>query len=762
MGQVTIINNASDYFTIRDSFTGLTTNKVETGVPLHLKAEIKGSIAPANKPRVSFPYFQYSDSQWNQHKFNSNIGNLCNWGTTAWFWSGVILPDYVTQIEFLLGEVPPTGTAPAASTTYPMYNDVEHLQCSIGWEHSPFDTGTGRINENQTWDEPSETMGGEPFDFVPHYMIILKPEPGYVWDTAPSMKFLCSTTGNVWQDIPQSCFHLQEDGLTYWVYGNPMDSTGNRFRGLRLLGSTKAAAPSKKTLTAAITNGTCVPANGTQFDIGTDVAITVQASSGYQFDTAPTVKVGTGTATPMTADPAGQKQTFKHTVANASEDIAVAGTATAIPTPGNHVFHSAIVNGTCNIPDGSEHADGTELNIRVEASSGYRFDTPPTVSIGGGDPVPMTDSTEQKIVFTYHVASMEADVMVAGTAVEIPAQQYPLRWGNMVHATCSLPDGHMFDRGENVQFTISAEEGYIFLASTPEVRFPDWTPPPHTLTRVSETEYRVDIQGVNGAVSISAVAQPDTPITRIFGIVSVFKPSIQNIADVCAQRFEREWNYESQSFIHDFGEYIVSIFRTFLDVAATTESTIALGPKDTNIAAPLVSELKTHVQMGEFTVSGLNGNALDYNAALTLYIPFIGDIHLDPAIYMNRTFSVELDMNNVTGDLMATIVCGNHVERHQGACRMDIPYILDKRWTGGFSGGLESLVDMTPTLTEVFPTQSGSLPESATDNRAGLVSSLPSGRYRAESVEFGTSPGDTLDLTDFEELERLLTTEFEI
>lgn len=101
------------------------------------------------------------------------------------------------------------------------------------------------------------------------------------------------------------------------------------------------------------------------------------------------------------------------------------------------------------------------------------------------------------------------------------------------------------------------------------------------------------------------------------------------------------------------------------DVAALptisyNEKSIILGRYDTHITGNLMTTNSTAVlDLGSIYIKEKYHNFLDYEpyTKINLYIPYIGSIELPPSIYMNRTVSVRIIVDFITGAATAVVYC---------------------------------------------------------------------------------------------------------
>ena len=82
------------------------------------------------------------------------------------------------------------------------------------------------------------------------------------------------------------------------------------------------------------------------------------------------------------------------------------------------------------------------------------------------------------------------------------------------------------------------------------------------------------------------------------------------------------------------------------------------------------------ISCGSVTISEYYGNYLDYNpyTRLTLFLPFVGEVQLDPDEVMNETVYVDYTVDCLTGEFVAFVSTSTKVlSQYQGNCASQVP-----------------------------------------------------------------------------------------
>lgn len=114
-----------------------------------------------------------------------------------------------------------------------------------------------------------------------------------------------------------------------------------------------------------------------------------------------------------------------------------------------------------------------------------------------------------------------------------------------------------------------------------------------------------------------------------------------------------------------------------------TTDTVHLGPLDLNVTTDKLLQTTSLQRMASFNLTRSNpkmpyyGNWRDYDCDITLMLPFIGSVELDPALYIGHTVNVDYIFDWRIGTVTAYISRDNFiVDSRSGTCGADIPLSL--------------------------------------------------------------------------------------
>lgn len=107
-----------------------------------------------------------------------------------------------------------------------------------------------------------------------------------------------------------------------------------------------------------------------------------------------------------------------------------------------------------------------------------------------------------------------------------------------------------------------------------------------------------------------------------------------------------------------------------------TSGTIHLGSYDTGITAQKLSNDFLKVSLGSLKVTRYYGSYLDYSpfTRISLILPYVGEVELDPDQVMEKTLSINYHINCVTGEFCAYVLADNNIiSTYTGNCARQLP-----------------------------------------------------------------------------------------
>lgn len=443
---------------------------------------------------------------------------------------------------------------------------------------------------------------------------------------------------------------------------------------------------------ASASNGTCV-ANPTNYIAsGTTINVTFTPDSGYSVDWDNVTITTVGAATVIIKDtettghftmPAGDvtiNPAFKKVL---QAGVQVSGYGGQATVSNEHPAQGDTVTITCYPNDGYEVDTVTSFDatIRLVSTNIYEF-TMPNVDVLAT----VTFKESQYITVTVEASSN-------GSISANPTSGYP---------------------GTTVNLTVAPNTGYqlrtlYVLAGTDSV----------PVTKVDDNHFTFTLPSFNVVVrsifnkigdtdpySPGGNSEPSTPggtgtfdnttmpITPpAMPAVSIVDTGLYTIFSLTQQQLNGFTNYlwsdlfsldTVTKFLNNATEHILSLHLLPLAVNATTSREIKFMGIGTGTSGLVVTNQYQQLDCGSVRLEEYYGSALDYNpwTKLTLYVPYCGEIALDPDEVMNQTVGLKYTIDILTGDCYANIsVGGTTMYQMTGNCALRLP-VSASNWVG--------------------------------------------------------------------------------
>lgn len=203
----------------------------------------------------------------------------------------------------------------------------------------------------------------------------------------------------------------------------------------------------------------------------------------------------------------------------------------------------------------------------------------------------------------------------------------------------------------------------------------------------------------NSSENIDIPTIPSVSISDT-GFVSVFNPTLTQVKALA----DYMWS----------GAFDVSLFKKVManpmdsiigfalipcEPSVSGVDTVKVGNIDTGVSMNAVSNQFVDVDCGLLELQEYWGNYLDYSpyTKITLILPFIGAVHLNPDDCMNKTIGIKYRIDILSGGCVAYITCnGSVMYQFTGSCSAQLPITnLDYR------GMISALVSIGTTAVGV-------------------------------------------------------------
>lgn len=159
------------------------------------------------------------------------------------------------------------------------------------------------------------------------------------------------------------------------------------------------------------------------------------------------------------------------------------------------------------------------------------------------------------------------------------------------------------------------------------------------------------------SITVKATASIITPVGVNYGAINVYRVTLENLDAFSKQRFF-EIKDDTQGIYEEvnLGIYVNRIKRIFTNVPVSGTDTLKCGNYNTGIAVQTPEKDVITLDFGSVVLTGINDNAEDYNAQISVFIPCRGFVSIDSK-YIGKTVNLSIKVNVITGDAVAFLSC---------------------------------------------------------------------------------------------------------
>ena len=228
----------------------------------------------------------------------------------------------------------------------------------------------------------------------------------------------------------------------------------------------------------------------------------------------------------------------------------------------------------------------------------------------------------------------------------------------------------------------------------------------------------VTINLTSGASQFSVYANADVvqpPTIKNYGAINVYIVTLENLDEFSKKRFFKPTGESDTGTTYsevNLGAYVNRIKRIFAAVPVGGDDVLKCGNYNTGIAVQTPEKDVLTLDFGNVELTGLNDNAEDYNAQISVFIPCRGFVAIDSK-YICKTVNLSIKVNVITGDAVAFLSCDDVTFQLEtfSLCR-DIIYktgtselnlIGGEQWDEQILFGLEPYVLITQNQTLTPP-----------------------------------------------------------
>ena len=121
---------------------------------------------------------------------------------------------------------------------------------------------------------------------------------------------------------------------------------------------------------------------------------------------------------------------------------------------------------------------------------------------------------------------------------------------------------------------------------------------------------------------------------------------------------------------------IISLHMLPFTPASSTAIEVTIGKYGSSVSMPPLTAQFTDVDCGSLTISEYWGNYLDYNpfTRLTIFLPYVGEVDLNPDEVMGQTLGVTYRVDNLTGAFVCFLYTSDKIlAQYNGCCALSVP-----------------------------------------------------------------------------------------
>lgn len=161
--------------------------------------------------------------------------------------------------------------------------------------------------------------------------------------------------------------------------------------------------------------------------------------------------------------------------------------------------------------------------------------------------------------------------------------------------------------------------------------------------------------------------------------ISTYAPTVTQLNDL-ADFMWSDWLSQGPTLSKIFADpsdAIISLHMLPFTPATATAVTVTIGSYSTGVSMdPLTLQFYT-IDCGELAIEEYWGNYLDYNpyTKLTLFLPYVGEITLNPDEVMGQTIGIKYRVDALTGAFVCFVTRADKkiLGEYQGNCALEVP-----------------------------------------------------------------------------------------
>ena len=601
--------------------------------------------------------------------------------------------------------------------------------------------------------------------------IRLTADSGYTFTTEPTGSFAYGGSTNQF-----TCTLSENNTIASYTLPHSMDTVSD-------ITVNAVATANVETADIVYSLNHCSNNGVTKYSSDTQSDIVLTAENGFEFTSQPTaVYTANGLSKTIKGIISDNKLTATITlqsgITGITTDISVTGNATAIVVPVTHIVNYTLSN--CTSSGETTYYDNTDLVITLTADTGYVFkaENLPRAywhsAIQGDSTVNATLQNNGKNAVITIPSGISYEITndtieISGTAESDGSNHTH----DILYTLSNAKHNNVTQYTDNgtVNIVLTADPDCLFSADNkPKIHytyiqdnpFAPTVPVTEDFTLSSDRKkatFTLSGYTISGNIEVTGIATVQTPVETDYGIITIYKPSAENLDAISRLRFTIGVDTEGLPQVGDIAQYISVLKKFYIDIPTTKSEPVKLQNYVlTDVVAPLIENDRMTIDCGSIKVQGLYNNAIDLKAETNIYLPFCNGLNsISTDKIMNKTVRLVYDVSLLNGQCVAKLydTANNVLATFNGDVSIDIPFMSD--WQTAINGKIGNNVQFLYGLTPFIQIKEQSAIESVygfKTYKPTILKNEINGYCEVENIELD---GINATLQEKEEITRLLS-----
>lgn len=601
--------------------------------------------------------------------------------------------------------------------------------------------------------------------------IRLTADSGYTFTTEPTGSFVYGGSTNQF-----TCTRSENNTIASYTLPHSMDTVTD-------ITVNATATANVETADIVYSLNHCSNNGVTKYSSDTQTDIVLTAENGFEFTSQPTaVYTANGLSKTIKGVISDNKLsatiTLQSGITGITTDISVTGNATAIVVPVTHIVHYTLSN--CTSSGETTYYDNSDLVITLTADTGYVFKTENLPRAYWHNAL-QGDSTVNAILqnngknavitvpsgISYDIT--DDTIEITGTAESESGSHTHNILYTLSNSTHN--DITQYTDNDTVNIVLTADADCLFSADNkPKISYTYIQDNPFAPT-VGMTEdftlsadrkkalFTLSGYTISGDIEVTGVATVQTPVETEYGIVTIYKPTAENLDAISRLRFTIGVDTEGLPQVGDIAQYISVLKKFYIDIPTTKSEPVKVQNYVlTDVVAPLIENDRMTIDCGSIEVKGLYNNAIDLKAETSIYLPFCNGLNsVSTDKIMNKIVRLVYDVSLLNGQCVAKLydTANNVLATFNGDVSIDIPFMSD--WQTAINGKIGNNVQFLYGFIPFIQIKEQSAIESVygfKTYKPTILKNEISGYCEVENIELD---GINATLQEKEEITRLLS-----